>query len=339
MSIADLKSVLVFRNGSIGNTLVALPALHALRLRFPGVRITVVLDSIGSELLRNSPDINEIITYDKHSDDQGIAAHLKLIRALRSARPTHAILFKRFFRNGLLSYLSGARYRIGFETNGKAPFLTHTIPYDETVHAAELDMKLLSLLNVSSSKLCYRIPLTEIDRNESAKLLGSFRDDASRFVVVHYGGQTTQPDFFPLSRLLELTIPLAGGSFSFAFIGAGDVERRSAEEACASLPCSKMLMDLPPRVMAAVIERACCFIGFNSGPAHVAAGVNTPGMVFYRPDANVYSEIRKWKPLNDRMLPLIPPSPTSEEEWRKFIVETRHYIELIAASSESSGEA
>jgi ADP-heptose:LPS heptosyltransferase len=91
-------------------------------------------------------------------------------------------------------------------------------------------------------------------------------------------------------------------------------------------------------MMAAVIECTDCFIGFNSGPAHVAAGTNTPGVVFYRPDENTDNEIRKWKPLSDRLVPLVPPSSSSEPEWSEFLDKTRQLLLRTVESKDTRGE-
>ena len=54
-------SILAFRNGSIGNTLAAIPALRALRERFPQATLSVVVDYIGEELLKHCTWIDNMI--------------------------------------------------------------------------------------------------------------------------------------------------------------------------------------------------------------------------------------------------------------------------------------
>jgi len=332
MRIDEPTSILVFRNGSIGNTLVALPALLALKRRFPDTKLSVVLDSTGAELLRYCPFIDQIITYDKRGKDKGFFAHLKLLRTLRSLHPSHAILFKRFFRNGMLAYLCGATYRIGFVTNGKASFLNHTIHYDETVHIAELNMTLLSLLGIQDRVEPYRILLNSGDGSEARRLLEKSIPEGKRFAVIHYGGSTTRADFFSTEKMKQLLQPLIESEIELVFIGSGKTEKKLAEAAIFSLGHGRLLFDLPIRIMASVIAEAICFIGFNSGPAHVATGVGTPGIVIYRPDANVESEIHKWKPLGD-LTPFIPPFNEDASAWHEFLLATRQRIIALISNS------
>lgn len=326
MRIDEPESILVFRNGSIGNTLVALPAIRALKEQFPQAALSVILDNTGTELLRHVPFIDQIITYDKRGADRGFAAQLHFVRRLRKRRPTHAILFKRFFRNGLLAYLSGAEYRIGYMTDGKAPFLNKTILYDETLHIAQLNLNLLSLLGIEQQLTTYSIPFSEKDQIHTTQVLEQANVEQARFVVVHYGGSTTKPDFFPADRIQQLLQPLIDSGTNVVFIGAGPQEEALARETITQMGYGKLLMNLPVRIMAAVVSRARCFVGFNSGPAHIAAGVATPGVVIYRPDSGTENEIRKWRPLYDKLIPVVPPREQQEAEWSSFIEEARSKI-------------
>ena len=224
MRIDEPTSILIFRNGSIGNTLVALPAIRALKEKFPDASLTVVLDSTGAELLQHTPFIDRIIIYDKRGNDKGLAAHIKLVSKLRKLRPSHAVLFKRFFRNGLLAFLSGAKYRIGFQTDGSAPFLNFTIPYDESIHVSQLNMNLLALIGIPSEVQHYTISLSESDRNEARRTIESVVSQGKRFAAIHYGGSTTRPDFFPAERMKELLRPFVESNIELIFIGAGTQE-------------------------------------------------------------------------------------------------------------------
>ena len=116
-------SILCFRNGSIGNTLAAVPAMRALKSAYPEARLSVVVDSAGFELLEQCPWIAELITYDKRGRDRGLFGYGKLLRRLRRTKPSHAVLFKRFFRNGLLARLAGAPVRAGFHHAGPCAVL------------------------------------------------------------------------------------------------------------------------------------------------------------------------------------------------------------------------
>ena len=64
--------------------------------------------------------------------------------------------------------------------------------------------------------------------------------------------------------------------------------------------------------MADMIRHARFFAGTDSGPAHIAHAVRTPGIVFFRPAKDVALEIEKWCPKGAHYRPFVPPTNPSE---------------------------
>jgi ADP-heptose:LPS heptosyltransferase len=317
--IPEPTSILAFRNGSIGNTLAAVPALRALRKRYPQATLSVVVDPVGFQLLEHCPWIDHLVVYDKRGRHRSLLAQAALVRDLRKLEPSHAVLFKRFFRNGLLALLSGAAVRAGFRTNGKSPFLTHTVPYEEKVHVVDLDLRLAALLGASSDDWRPEMFLTDGDREQARDLTGN-----APYLVAHYGGQTTPPDFVPKERFVHLLRLMAGKDLRVVFIGSGRAETEQAQALAAELSGACAPRDLPLRVTSAVIEGAELFVGFNSGPAHIAAAVGTPELIFFRPDSNTENEVLKWSPVSNCSRTFVPPRSSSDQEWAAFMERVVH---------------
>lgn len=308
-------SILAFRNGSIGNTLVAVPALRALRKRYPTARISVVVDPLGYELLEQFSWIDQLIVYDKHNQHRSLSAQLRLIRELRRQKPSHAVLFKRFFRNGLLSYLSGADVRVGFRTDGRAPFLTHTVDYSETINVVDLNFRLAALLDAPIADRSLELPLSAADRHMADEFLRPKVQSCAQYVTAYYGGKTVAPDFISLAAFAGLVRTIVRNEFPVVLVGAGQDETALAEEIAESLPLSIVATDLRLRVSAALIEKSALFIGLSSGPSHIAAAVKTPALVVLRPDAPTYSEETKWLPVGENIIPLTVPPHASADTW------------------------
>jgi ADP-heptose:LPS heptosyltransferase len=328
MMVDDPTSILIFRNGSIGNTMAAVPAMRALQRRFPQAAFSVVVDPVGRELLQHCPWISTLIEYDKRGKDRGVRAHLELIRTLRMLAPSHAVLFKRFYRNGLLAFLSGAEVRAGFATDGKAPFLNRTIPYDESVSIVDLNLQLAEWLGAPSAGRHYDVFLSEDDRRQAQQVLAVNGLSDGGFAAAHYGGLTTPPDFIPPAAFAGM-IRLAVADRPVVLIGHGAREREWAEALAAENAGFHVAADLPLRTMIALIERSESFFGFNSGPAHLAAGTNTPSIILFRPDDRVDAEIRKWRPPSDLSIPMIPPKANNSAAWNGFLQTVRETVEEL----------
>jgi ADP-heptose:LPS heptosyltransferase len=314
-------SLLIFRNGSMGNTLVAVPAMRALRARWPAARFAVVVDGVGLDLLRNCPWIDELIVYEKRGRDAGMLGWLRLVRRLRAVRPSHAVLFKRFFRNGLLAFASGARHRIGFSTSGRAPFLTHTITYDETTSIIELNLRLVELLDARTQNHALELFVSPDEQHAALTWLQE-RKLACNYVAVHYGGQTADPGFMSLDRLTDLIRSLEHVPH-FVLIGNGPREQAAAAEITRRVPRATSAVGVPLPVTVALVQGAAGFIGMNSGPAHLAAAARIPGIVFYRADDRVQTELVKWKPASERLVPHIVPREDADIAWRAIVESAR----------------
>jgi ADP-heptose:LPS heptosyltransferase len=326
-------SILVFRNGSIGNTLAAVPALRALHSRYPHVPLNVVVDTIGEDLLHHCPWIHHLIVYDKRGRDRGLIAYLRLIHRLRGFHPSHAVLFKRFFRNGLLALLSGARIRAGFITDGNAPFLNYKIPYDETVSIVDLNLRLAAALGAKSTNQRLEMFLSAEDIASAQEIVHRHIGDSNPYFVAHYGGKKNAPGFFSPGRFIQLFHPLTAGKMPIFFICFGAHETTWAEGICAAMPKAINACNLPLRTTAAILQNAKGFLGFNSGPAHIAAAVVLPELVLFQPDERTAAEITKWLPPSDLTRALVPPVSPQESAWSAFIsAAEQSYNDLIRLS-------
>jgi len=320
---------LLFRNGSIGNTLVAVPAIRAIRQTFPEAHLSLILDSTGAALLKNCPLIDEIIVYDKRGEHRGLMPNLSFIGELRRCHPTHAVLFKRFFRNGLLALLSGAKERIGFETNGSAPFLNRTIPYQDGQDIVELNLQLAFLLGADKSA-SRELELWFDKATEAAAQEYRNRNNLldRDYAAICLSGVTSPPDYLATQQWQEIISRVGSFSERVVFLGAGN-EKRLAVSIASSLSRDTLLaFDLPILVMADIIRHARLFAGTDSGPAHIARAVRTPGVVFFRPAEDVALQIEKWCPKGARYRPLVP--PTNPNEMPPFLHQLeRAIIEIL----------
>ena len=323
----DAPRFLFFRNGSIGNTLVSVPAIRALRLAFPDANITVILDSIGAALLKHCPYLDEILVYDKLEKHKGIFSNISFVLELRRRHPSHALLFKRFFRNGFLAFLSGAKERIGFKTLGKAPFLNRTIPYEEGRDIISLNLELSALAGAENA------PSRELElwfdaetESETTQFIKNNNIREGKYIAVCLGGVTSPPDYLSSQAWQSILLTITENIDSIVFLGV-DSEKELAEIISPALR-GKVIMafNLPILVTADIIRRARLFAGTNSGLAHIANAVHTPGIIFFRPEEYVHQEIEKWCPKGEHYRSLVPPTDTNAidsflQDVRKVIAE------------------
>ncbi len=72
MLINNPENILIIRLSAIGDVINVLPALKLLRSQFPDAKITWLVEDRASEILRNHPDVDEIIIYPRKKWQRGI---------------------------------------------------------------------------------------------------------------------------------------------------------------------------------------------------------------------------------------------------------------------------
>src|SRR3954452_5691290 len=115
--------VVVFCPNLIGDTVMATPALRALRASFPDASLIGVIKPHVAPTLDGAPWLDRVILFDPKGSDPAHRTRAVLGR-LRGLRPDVAVLFPNSHRSALLAWLAGARRRIGYGRGGRGLLLT-----------------------------------------------------------------------------------------------------------------------------------------------------------------------------------------------------------------------
>src|SRR5919106_3616006 len=111
------NKILVIDFGQLGDVVMSLPALRAIRARFPNARITVAVGKPGEELIDLSGFADEALPVDRVALRDGptlisIARIAELGAQVRKAKYDFVIDLHSYYETNLLGYLSGAPHRL-----------------------------------------------------------------------------------------------------------------------------------------------------------------------------------------------------------------------------------
>lgn len=135
--------ILIIHTAFIGDIVLSTPLVKKLKEVYPWSDITYVTTPAGASILRNNPNISEIIEYDKRGKHKGLKGIYQLGKRLKYENFNLVITPHRYLRSSVLSWLTGSPVRKGYK-NAAASFLyTEKIPYDRNKHEVE---KLLSFV-------------------------------------------------------------------------------------------------------------------------------------------------------------------------------------------------
>jgi len=122
--LSDPNKILVRATNWVGDAVMSLPALRALRLRYPSAHIAILAKPWVGDLYGREPFCDEVIAYSPKSLKEKWAAG----RALASRGFDMAILLQNAFEAAVVAYAARIPERIGYARDGRSLLLTKAIP-------------------------------------------------------------------------------------------------------------------------------------------------------------------------------------------------------------------
>jgi heptosyltransferase-1 len=292
-----VQRILIVKLSSIGDVLMATPVPRALKERLPQSYVAWLVEEKSYPAIEGHPYVDEIIVLPLRRW-QTLAAEGKYLRAIREARDFFRDLRARNFdlaidlqglmRSGIVTWLSGAPYRLGRDDGreGNQVFLTHTVKArKDYVRASEFNLEVLSALEIrpSSYDLIFAIP-PEADEWAERFLADEGlppRADIATLVPATTGANRhwTEEGFAEVSDRLYgeygLTSVLLGGP--------ADVEMM---ERIAGLCHHRPLISAGKasyKQSAALIKRSRILISVNTGLLRIGLAAKTPTIALFGP--------------------------------------------------------
>ena len=176
---------LVVRLGSLGDIVHTLPAVHALRGKFPGAGIDWLVEKKWRALLAGNPDVTDVILLDRTTWSGGLAR----IREMRRRKYDCAIDFQGLYKSAALARLCGAHRRIGFarellRERGARWFYTERV---RPARGHVVDQNLAIVQSLGAEKKEARFPLSMEDEAERAVRVQLEAQSMKKYFVLSYG--------------------------------------------------------------------------------------------------------------------------------------------------------
>ncbi len=296
MTFKPPDTVLIFRIGSLGDTLVALPAYHLIRERYPDSHIVLLTNTpVGGgvkaaasyQILLGSGLVDDYIEYPHQS--RSLRRFAALATAIRKLRPSHGVYLmpprtrRQRLRDALFFAGAGLPLMQGLwprrDVNRHLPVAGR--PEQRESEAS----RLLRSIGFDPRLLKPRLFSLELQPTERVSIhpLLEPLGQARRFIALSVGAKVSAKDWGQ-DRWLELLDQLqqAASDYPLVFIGSAD-EAKRCEQLLARWPTGGLNLcgKLSPRQSAAVLERATVFIGHDSGPMHLASSVGIPAVSIF----------------------------------------------------------
>jgi heptosyltransferase-2 len=120
--------ILVRAANWVGDAVMSLPALGALRQHWPQAEIAVLARPWVAELYRGQPCVDRVIVYDASGRHAGFMGRERLARELRGEQFDLAVLFQNAFDAAWIAWRAGIPERVGYARDARSWLLTQAIP-------------------------------------------------------------------------------------------------------------------------------------------------------------------------------------------------------------------
>lgn len=300
--LPERARILCIRLSALGDTLLTLPAVDALRAKYPAAHIGFLTDTRQAGLLRASRSIDEVLTIDRHglrALRPGALGRLSgLLGNLRRGRWDAVIDFQAYTETALLARLTGAPIRLGrrYKTNARG---LYTRWIDEP--HPEVYMPFAHLDSLSRAGL-----IEEVAPGPLGRYLTIPAEVRTRWEVTHAGlglpptemsprvglfvGAAEERRRWPASRFAELAVGLdAATELPLSFlVFAGPDEQAVAAAVVRELegsPLSDHVRSVPTEsllALGAALEDCVLTVSNDTGPLHLSVGLGTPTCGIHR---------------------------------------------------------
>ena len=284
------KNILITKPSSLGDIVLALPALRALRLSFPEAKISWLIRPEFAPLIENHPHLDEIITFDRKLLGKAwfhpgaFGALLSLIRKLRRSDFDVTFDFQGLFRTASLAWLSGCKKRFGMANAREFAtfFYTDKITQNiECIHMVDFYLKIIRAAGASDFGVEFVFPQNP-DAEESVSDLLESHGIRGNYAVLIPG--SAHPDkCWPPERFAQLADRISS-EYNFSIVATGSASEAGIAEKIrekAAVPIANLAGQTSLSELVALLKRAGLVVSNDTGPGHIAAALGMPLVLMF----------------------------------------------------------
>jgi ADP-heptose:LPS heptosyltransferase len=299
----DPRNILVIDFGQLGDVVMSLPALRAIRERYPAARITVIVGRPGAEIIDMSAYADATIEVDRVSLRDGskplsVLRIFRVVKDVRRRKFDFVIDLHSFSETNLLGFFSGAPKRLFSRRPGRSlDFLANFNPKppidrnDPNQHLIDRYLDVLAPLGIKDQPRVPRLTTRVEDGRTIDAMLRKAKAESGAPLVGLFPGAGHPGRCWPVEQFAQLADFLIRNDGVRPIIFVGPEERHLLARMRALFPSACVILEkLTIPQLAAAQARLAVFVSNDTGPVHIAAAVGTPIVVLIdlpRPHAYV----------------------------------------------------
>jgi ADP-heptose:LPS heptosyltransferase len=297
-----IKSVLVVATDKhMGDLVLALPAIESIKNACKNKTFHLVIDSAYTDIAETIEGIENLILYPRNllkasRGVEKVSATLDFVRQLRDSSPDMAIDLQGAVASSTMTFLSGARIRVGRSTAKRAYLYNRKVnilrgvhkafSYTEIAYAAGVRARIGPPVISAANK--NRRSLKEI-------LLAAGITERKPIVCIHPGAGVLYKEW-TREGFADVSDWLISKGFQVVFIGGNrNIAGISKVASFMKRPSFNLGNRLSIGELIALLERSALYIGNDSGPMHLAGAAGIPVIAMFGPACE-----NEWGPMTDK---------------------------------------
>ncbi len=297
--------ILISRLDRIGDVVLSLPAVSAVRKRFPNATISLVVRPSVAPLVEGHPDIDEVIPYhyEKNGRHAGLRGGWHFLQEIVMRHFDAALILHPSTRAILVPFLAGIPYRVGLDS-GPSFLLTSRTPdrrHEGLKHESEYALDIVRAFDAEPRERVFpSLPVHADEAADVVELLAAEGVSEREKIIAVHPGASCPSKRWPVERFAELSQRIIGLTGCRLVVIGGREEKELGRKLAGLIgpPAVDLTDRLDLRRLAAFLKRCDALVSNDSGPVHVAAAVGTRVLtIFGRSQPGL--GMRRWRPLGE----------------------------------------
>jgi heptosyltransferase-1 len=287
----NYNNILIIKPSSLGDIIMALPALSALHRSFPDAKISWLVRSEFSPLLKNHPHLTSIIPFERKHLGKSLhspAAMRSLKSFLRQLQRSEFDIvfdFQGLFRTAFFAWVTGCKKRFGMASAREFAHLFYTdkiAQNQESIHLVDYYLKMIQAAGAGDVGVEFVLPKAPEASDSVDKLLKSHgieRDNYAVFVT----GSAHEDKCWPIERFAALAEKVSS-QFDLSIVTTGSVSEGDTIErlkSIAGVPITNLAGHTNLSELIALLDRAKLVVSNDTGPGHIAAALGRPMVLIF----------------------------------------------------------
>lgn len=287
------KNILVLRYRFIGDTILTVPFLRNLRYAEPNAYIAWVVAPISSDVIKGIPYVDELIYWDPetiHADSTGthktLKAKIDFIKMLRWKKFDKVYVLKRSLSSAIMAYLTGAKERIGFDTEGRGFLLTKKVKYKHNQHEVQNFLDVLRADGIEIKDDYLEAWLSE-EEKEFAETFFKENNLDEKTIAIHPFAANPKRAWH-IDNFIEVSNKFGEKGYRTIFFG-GKREKNFIDYIKTNAKFNPLLAigETNIRQTMAILSRCKALVCNDSGIMHLGSALNIPLVAIFGPQSPV----------------------------------------------------